>query len=147
MNFPLLFSIASSAAMLGWLALIFAPRGAALLAAIQYGLVGALAVAYAALALAFFFTTSGGGFGSISQRSARCFSRMQLWWPAGFITWPSIFSSACTSPARSDALRVPRLMQAMLLLATFMFGPIGLLLFYGARAAARSEALIFGKAI
>lgn len=144
MNFPLLFSLANTSALLGWLILALAPRRAAVLAALRFGLIGALAIAYSALVLAFFFRAEGGGFGSIAEVRALFQSDGAL--VAGWIHYLAFDLFVGVYIARdSDALRIPRLLQGLLLLATFMFGPLGLLLFHGARAAARMEASMFGK--
>lgn len=146
MSFSSLFSLASTAALLGWLILALAPRRPVVFAALQYGLIGALALAYAVLAFAFFFRAEGGGFGSIGEVRALFQSDPAL--VAGWIHYLAFDLFVGLYIAReSDALRLPRLLQAMLLLATFMFGPIGLLLFYGARAAASVEPLVFGNAL
>ena len=144
MNFSSLFSLASTAALLGWLALVFAPRRPSVLAALQYGLVGALALAYAGLAFASFFRVEGGGFNSIAQVRALFESDFGL--VAGWIHYLAFDLFVGLYIAReSDALALPRLIQALLLLATFMIGPVGLLLFYGARAAASVERPLFGE--
>ena len=61
------FSITSSTAMAGWLLLILAPRWAALIAFIRFGLIGALSLTYAVLILVYVFRVEGGGFGSIAE--------------------------------------------------------------------------------
>jgi len=144
MNFPLLFSVASTAALLGWVVLALAPRGPTVLAGLQYGLVGALAIAYAGLALAFFYRAQGGGFGSIAEVRALFQSDAAL--VAGWIHYLAFDLFVGIAIAReADVLRMPRLLQGLLLLATFLFGPVGLLLFYGARAAIGAEAVVSGR--
>jgi hypothetical protein len=67
MNFDGMFSVASSAALAGWLALTFAPRPRFVMAAIRFGLIGGLSLAYAMLIFVYFFRIEGGGFGSIAE--------------------------------------------------------------------------------
>ena len=60
-----LFSLASTAALGGWLLLIVLPRWQLLIASLRYGLIGWLALAYSVLIFVFFFRIDGAGFGSI----------------------------------------------------------------------------------
>jgi hypothetical protein len=144
MNFALLFSVANTLALLGWLVLALAPRPPAILATLQFGLIGALAITYSALVFVFFFRIEGGGFGSISEIRALFQSDAAL--VAGWIHYLAFDLFVGIYIAReSDVLGVPRVLQVPMLIATFMFGPLGLLLFYSGRAASSTQALVFGK--
>lgn len=127
------FSLASSTAMAGWLMLIFAPRWAALIAFIRLGLIGALSLTYAVLILVFFFRVEGGGFGSIAEVRALFMSDPVL--VAGWVHYLAFDLFIGTWIAvEADKRGYNRLLQAPMLVATFMFGPLGLLLFYLTRA-------------
>ncbi len=133
MDFDASFATASQAAMLGWLALILMPRWRPLVAALRYGLVGLLSLAYAALVFAFFFRAEGGGFNSIAEVRALFMSDPVLL--AGWLHYLAfdLFVGIWIA-LRADAIGLNRLLQAPILLATFMFGPVGLLIFYACRA-------------
>jgi hypothetical protein len=130
MTWAALFSLANAIALLAWATLILAPRWAALLAAIRYGVIGLLCVAYAALALLFFFRVEGGGFGSLLEVRALFAS-----YPARLAGWLHYLAFdlfvGLWIAERADARGLDRFIQAPLLFATFMFGPIGLLMTIG----------------
>ncbi|PLK69385.1 DUF4281 domain-containing protein [Rhizobium sp. TH135] len=127
------FSITSSTAMAGWLLLILAPRWRALIAFIRFGLIGALSLTYAVLILVYFFRVEGGGFGSIAEVRALFMSDPVL--VAGWVHYLAFDLFIGTWIAvEADKRGYNRLLQAPMLVATFMFGPLGLLLFYLTRA-------------
>ena len=138
MDWGALFSAASTAAMLGWLALILLPRWPILLTTLSTGLVGALCIAYSALMLAFFFRT-GGGFGSLAAVRTLFASDPVLL--AGWIHYLAFDLFVGIWIARqADIMGLSRLVQTPILLATFMFGPLGLLLFLGCQTGTRLAA-------
>jgi len=113
-----LFAVANPLAMAGWIALAvspFAPRAADRVAA--FGIPVLLSLAYAALILAF-WAGADGGFDSLPNV-------MRLFIGA----WE-------VRTARREA--IPHLLLLPCLVLTFLFGPIGLLLFLGLRLARRS---------
>jgi len=127
------FSIASSTAMAGWLLLILAPRWGALIAFIRFALIGALSLTYAVLVFVYFFRVEGGGFGSIAEVRALFMSDPVL--VAGWVHYLAFDLFIGTWIAvEADKRGWNRLLQAPILVATFMFGPLGLLLFYITRA-------------
>lgn len=133
MDFDALFGLANTIAMTGWAALILLPRHRFVLVAVRDGIVGLLAVAYAAFAFVYFFRVEGGGFGSIAEVRALFLSD-----PVLLLGWLhylafDLFVGVWIAK-RADALGIGRLVQAPILLATFLFGPLGLLLFQGCRA-------------
>jgi hypothetical protein len=133
MSAETLFSLASSTAMAGWLLLIFAPRWGALIAFIRFTLIGALSLTYAVLVFVYFFRVEGGGFGSIAEVRALFMSDPVL--VAGWVHYLAFDLFIGTWIAvEADKRGYNRLLQAPMLVATFMFGPLGLLLFYLARA-------------
>lgn len=128
MDFSHMFSAANTAAMLGWLVLILAPRWPIVLQTLRLGLIGSLSLAYAVLIFVYFFRVQGGGFGSIGEVRALFMSDPVLL--AGWIHYLAFDLFIGTWIAgEADKLRWNRLLQAPILVATFMFGPIGLLLF------------------
>lgn len=133
MSFDSMFAYASQAALIGWTALIALPRWPVLLAALRYGLIGWLALGYAVLAFVYFFRVEGGGFGGLAEVRALFASDPVLL--AGWIHYLAfdLFVGVWIA-VRADALGVNRLLQAPILAATFMFGPVGLLMFYLCRA-------------
>ena len=142
MNPDTVFSLASSAAMTGWLVLILAPRWGALIAFIRLGLIGALSLTYAVLVFVYFFRIEGGGFGSIAEVRALFMSDPVL--VAGWVHYLAFDLFIGTWIAvEADKRGYNRLLQAPMLVATFMFGPLGLLLFYLTRAT--EAALTFRK--
>lgn len=128
-----IFSVAGGAAMLGWIALIFAPRWPALLSVLVYGIVGALSALYAGLVFTFLFTVEGGGFGSLAEVERLFSNRGALL--AGWVHYLAfdLFIGVWIA-RRADAIGLSRIAQAPILVATFMLGPLGLLLFFAARA-------------
>ena len=137
------FSLASSTAMAGWLLLILAPRWGALISFIRFGLIGALSLTYAVLVFVYFFRIEGGGFGSIAEVRALFMSDPVL--VAGWVHYLAFDLFIGTWIAvEADKRGYNRLLQAPMLVATFMFGPLGLLLFYLTHAT--EAALTFRKA-
>ncbi len=133
MDFTQMFSAASTVAMLGWLVLILAPRWPIVIQALRLGLIGLLSLTYAVLIFVYFFRVEGGGFGSIGEVRALFMSDPVL--VGGWIHYLAFDLFVGTWIAtEADKLRWNRLLQAPILIATFMFGPIGLLLFLIMRA-------------
>ena len=136
MNWDSLFGLANSAALAGWVGLILLPRWLWLLAGIRYGLLTVLATLYVVLIFGFFFAVEGGGFNSIAEVRALFASDPVL--IAGWVHYLAfdLFVGLWIAE-RSRVIGLHRLLQAPILVATFMFGPLGLLLFYAATAATR----------
>jgi hypothetical protein len=131
------FSLASTLAMIGWLALICLPRWPMLVAALRFGLIGLLSVAYVVLIMVYFFRVEGGGFGSITEVRQLFLSDGGLL--AGWIHYLAfdLFIGIWIAE-RADRASISRLLQAPMLVGTFMFGPLGLLMFYVTRGAQTS---------
>ena len=143
MDFAQVFSVASSAAMLGWLVLILGPRWPIVLQFLRLGLIGALSLTYAVLIFVYFFRVEGGGFGSIAEVRALFMSDPVL--VAGWVHYLAFDLFIGTWIAvEADRLGWNRAAQTPILIATFMFGPIGLLLFLIMRAS--QSALTTAKA-
>jgi hypothetical protein len=128
MDFTQIFSAASTAAMLGWLVLILSPRWPIVLQALRFGLIGGLSLTYAVLIFVYFFRVEGGGFGSIAEVRALFMSDPAL--VAGWVHYLAFdLFIGCWIAVEADKRGYARLLQAPILIATFMFGPLGLLIF------------------
>lgn len=129
-----LFGWAGQAAMVGWLILVLLPRRWPwLLAVPRYLIPFGLSLLYAGLAMAHFFTVEGGGYGSLSEvRTLLSKDEMLL---AGWVHYLAfdLFIGGWIA-VNADRLGLSRLVQAPVLIATFMFGPIGLAIFLAIRA-------------
>lgn len=131
-----LFSIANTAALLSWIALIFLPRHPALLAGVRWGVIGALCALYAVLISVWFFRAEGGGYFSLAAVQALfVVPEVAL---AGWVHYLAfdLFVGLWIA-TKCDGLGIARLVQAPILLATFMFGPVGLMFFFALRATLR----------
>lgn len=128
-----IFKYANLLAMAGWVILIFLPRRwPSLFWVPQFWIPGVLALGYSGLILANFGTTDG-GFGSIGEVRALFQSDALL--TAGWLHYLAfdLFIGAWIA-RRADEAGIHRLVQAPILVATFMFGPMGLVLFFMTRA-------------
>ena len=130
------FGAAGQVAITGWAALVLLPRHRYVLAAVRNGAVLALAVLYAGLILATFTSAEGGGFGTIAEVRALFASDPVL--VAGWVHYLAfdLLVGAWIAEA-ADRAGLSRLVQAPILLATFLFGPLGYLL-HQATAALRA---------
>ena len=130
-----IFSMANATALVSWGVLILLPRTLVLRRLVQVLAVGGLCVAYAVLIQLLFFPVQGGGFSSLAAVQ-RLFAVPGVAL-AGWIHYLAfdLFVGLWIAQ-RADAMRLSRWLQAPLLVVTFMFGPIGLMLF-GLTAAAR----------
>ncbi len=123
------FGYAGQAAMLGWLILIFLPRRWALVTAIpRFVIPLGLSLLYAGLAMSYFFTVEGGGYGSLDEVAALLGTREMLL--AGWVHYLAfdLFIGGWIA-VEADKVGINRIIQAPLLIATFMFGPVGLATF------------------
>ncbi|NWG93206.1 MAG: DUF4281 domain-containing protein [Parvularculaceae bacterium] len=128
-----LFGLANSAALIGWMILLFLPRRFDIVFFIpQFLIPFGFALLYAGLIFANIYTVDA-GFGSIAEVRA-LFAKDELLL-AGWLHYLAfdLFIGAWIA-RRADAIGLPRLLQAPILLATFMFGPVGLALFLSIRA-------------
>lgn len=130
-----IFSAANTTALVSWVVLILLPRTRALHRLVQVLAVGGLCVTYAALIQLFFFSVQGGGFSSLAAVQ-RLFVVPEVAL-AGWIHYLAfdLFVGLWIAQ-RADAMGLSRWFQAPVLVVTFMFGPIGLMLF-GLAAVAR----------
>lgn len=125
------FSIANALALLMWVALVFLPRWPALLAAILYLGVGLLSAAYAVFLIAVVAGIlpggEGGNFSSIE--GVRQIFASDAGVTIGWIHYLAFDLFVGLWIARdADAKDFSRLVQAPILFATLMAGPLGLVL-------------------
>ena len=120
-----LFGWAGQAAMAGWLVLLFLPRRWPwLLALPRFIIPFGLSLLYAGLAMAHFFTIDGGGYASLSEvRILLSKDEMLL---AGWVHYLAfdLFIGGWIAVNADKPI----------LIATFMFGPVGLAFFLAIRA-------------
>ncbi len=128
------FSYAGQLAMLGWLILVLLPRRFKWLFFVpQYLIPLLLGLLYAGLALTTYFT-SDGGYNSLG--GVRTLFENDYMLLAGWVHYLAfdLFIGAWIA-RNADVLGISRLLQAPILIATFMFGPVGLVLYFCMRAA------------
>lgn len=130
MSLPLdaLFSTANTLALVCWVGLIVLPRWRLVRRALQIFIVAGLCVLYAVLIQGFFFGVGGGGFSSLAAVQKLFTSREVAL--AGWVHYLAfdLFVGLWIA-GRADEIGVSRWLQGPILLTTFMFGPIGLLMF------------------
>ena len=136
MPFAAIFSAVNSAALLCWLALVLLPRWPAVRITIQFVVVAGLCTLYAVLIAVYFFRVEGGGFFSLPAVQ-KLFESPGVAL-AGWVHYLAfdLFVGLWIA-MRSDAVGLSRWLQAPILVTTFMFGPIGLLLFAAVERAGR----------
>lgn len=126
-----LFSVANALAMVMWLCLIVLPRKPALLAAILYIGVGLLSLTYAVLLLSVLGglipSASEGGANFTTIEGVRAIFASDAGVTIGWIHYLAFDLFVGLWIARdADAKGFSRLLQAPILLATFLAGPLGL---------------------
>jgi Domain of unknown function (DUF4281) len=131
MSLEQVFSLAGIVAMAGWLVLLLAPYGSAWPRRVVYPAGVALAMAYAAL-IGTYSAGSEGGFGSLAEVSV-LFSNPGVLL-AGWVHY-LVFDLLIGSWERGEAerLALSRFALAPCLVLTFLFGPLGWLLFLAVR--------------
>jgi hypothetical protein len=127
MSWEPLFSAANTLALAAWLGLLVLPRWPRLLQTIRIGVVGLLAAGYSALVFVYFFRVDGGGFGSLAAVKTLFSSDPVLL--AGWVHYLAFdLLVGIWIAERLDDQRIARPLQALVLVTTFMFGPLGYLL-------------------
>jgi Domain of unknown function (DUF4281) len=127
-----LFSAANALALVCWVALIVLPRRR-VVAVVRTGALGGLALLYGVLIAVYFFRVDGGGFFSLpAVQLLFTLPEVAL---AGWVHYLAfdLFVGLWIAET-ADGIGLPRWFQAPILLATFMFGPIGFLIFQFVRA-------------
>lgn len=128
MDLDVLFRIGNLLALGCWIALILYPDRSHVAFAVRHGALALFGLAYAILIAVFFFRVEGGGFFSLPAVQI-LFTVPEVAW-AGWLHYLAfdLFVGVWIAE-RLDALGVSRLAQAPILVATFMFGPFGYLLY------------------
>lgn len=134
MTLEQIFSLCNTAALVAWILLILAPRWALLTGALRWGVITGLSLLYSVLIAVFFFQVEGGGYGSLEAVQALFADRHVAL--AGWVHYLAfdLFVGLWIAD-RADALGLNRIIQAPILLAAFLFGPLGFVMFQAVRAA------------
>lgn len=125
--------------MIGWLILIFAPRrlpyglGTLVLAVPRFVIPFGISLLYAGFAMTYFFSVEGGGFGSLDEVATLLGKPEMLL--AGWVHYLAfdLFIGGWIA-VEADKIGLNRLVQAPILVATFMLGPMGLAIFLTIKA-------------
>lgn len=130
MPFDELFRIANTVALACWIVLIALPRRAWIRLTMHAVVIGGLCLLYALLVYLYFFRVQGGGFGTLAavQRLFESPAVALAGW-LHYLAFDLLVGDWIAE--RSDAIGLSRWLQAPLLATTFMFAPIGVLLFAG----------------
>jgi hypothetical protein len=127
-----LFQLASTTALISWIALAVQPRRVA--SWLRYAVPGALAVLYI-WAIATSLPTADGGFGSLAEVKQLFASDRALL--AGWVHYLAFdLFIGCWEVLDAQQRRVHHLLVVPCLFLTFMLGPAGLLLYLGIRQVA-----------
>lgn len=138
MTLEQVFSLASLGALFGWIALAIAPVARSKLLIVARGVSIGLAVAYGVLIVTGWGSALGGGFGSLADVKA-LFSvdRVLL---AGWVHYLAFDLWVGAWAVEDAGLRgVPWWLVLPCLVLTFLFGPLGLLLYLAVRSARRER--------
>lgn len=133
----LVFSLGNAIVLAGWTILILLPRRFPLLNAVpKYAIPTSFGLVYAGITLSRFFG-SGGGYGSLDAVRT-LFSTDELL-VAGWLHYLAFdLFVGCWIAGQADRMGLSRLIQAVILLLTFVVPPVGLVLFLATRAGAES---------
>lgn len=143
MDWALVFKIANTAALLGWIVLIALPRYEILLTLLQRLLVSAFCLLYTIVIALALSQLKEGGFSTLDQ--VKTLFSYDIVVCAGWVHYLAfdLFVGLWVAK-RADAMGLHRLLQVPILLLIFLFGPIGLGLFYliegGTKLAGKSTA-------
>ena len=133
----LIFGAGNAIVFVGWMILILLPRRYLLLnAAPKYAIPTLFGLVYAGITLSRFFG-SGGGYGSL-EAVRTLFSTDELL-VAGWLHYLAFdLFVGCWIAEQADRMGLSRLIQAPILFTTFVFPPVGLVLFLATRAVAEA---------
>lgn len=134
-----IFQAGSSLAVLGWMSLVFVPRWRGVANAVTLTIVALLAVSYLAL-IGVWWSRAAGGFGSAADVALLFQSKGAL--VAGwlhYLAFDLFVGRYIVAGAAKAGMRHWSIVPALVL--TFLFGPIGLLLFWAQRAFAQGQRL------
>jgi len=133
----LIFSLGNAVVFVGWMILILLPRRFPLLNAVpKYAIPTLFGLVYAGITLSRFFG-SGGGYGSV-EAVRTLFATDELL-VAGWLHYLAFdLFVGCWIAEQADRMALSRLIQAGILFTTFIFPPVGLVLFLAMRATAEA---------
>lgn len=128
MSFEQLFSSASTLAMLGWIILVFLPRRWKWLNLVPSLLIPLiLSVLYSYLIARYFFSAEGAFDSLANVQQLFTFPGAALGGWVHYLAFDLFVGGVIAKQA--DEIGISRIIQAPVLLLTFMFGPFGYLLF------------------
>ena len=130
------FQVANTVALLCWCSLAFLPRYTWLMNTLRYGVMTILSVVYVVVIFGLAPKMEGGGFGSLNEVKILFSSDAVIF--AGWLHYLvfDLFVGMWIAE-RADMQKLHRILQIPILIATFMFGPVGLLLYYLVEGARR----------
>ena len=128
MNADFIFRMCNIAALASWMLLVAAPRWKLVPQIIRWGVITLMAMLYSVLIAVYFFRVEGGGFSSLAAVQALFTSREVAL--AGWVHFLAfdLFVGLWIAE-KSDDLGIARIVQAPVLVTTFMFGPLRFLMF------------------
>lgn len=133
MDWPTIFSTANLLAMLAWVALIFGPRREIVFTILREGAVGLLSLFYAALLIYLMvIAPAPGGEGPdfTTIEGVRTIFATDAGLTLGWVHYLAFDLFVGLWVARNaDSIALSRFVQAPILLATFLFGPFGLVIY------------------
>lgn len=133
MPWDTIFSLANTFAMLAWVALIFLPRPEWLYTILREGVVGFLCLLYAAVLILTMFVLPAAGGGETdftTIEGVRNIFATDGGVTIGWVHYLAFDLFVGLWVARTaDSISLSRIVQAPILVATFMLGPFGLLIF------------------
>lgn len=133
MTLDRLFSICSGFALVGWLFLVLAPRWRWTARLVLSGWWSLLLCAIYLLLIVRFMPGAAGGFGSIAE--VRLLFGSDALLLAGWVHYLAFdLLVGALEVRQAQTLGIPHIVLVPALILTFLFGPIGLLLFAGIRA-------------
>lgn len=146
MDWQTIFKFANLFAMLAWIVLIFGPRREVIYTVLREGVVGLFCLFYASVLIYLLFiapVSGGGGTDFSTIEGVRAAFAADAGLTLGWVHYLAFDLFVGLWIARNaDEISLSRIVQAPILLATFIFGPFGLFIYlivrriHGARKAA-----------
>ncbi len=134
MNWDMIFGAANLFALIAWALLILGPRGESVFAILREGAVGLLCLAYASLLILILFVVPEAGSGEADFSSLAGVQAIFASEGGATIGWIHYLAFdlfvGLWIAKKADDIRLARWVQAPILIACFMMGPFGLLIFF-----------------
>jgi hypothetical protein len=133
MDWATVFKLANLFAMLAWVALIFGPRREVIYSILFNGVVGLFCLFYASMLIYLLFiapSSGGGGPDFTTIEGVRTAFAADAGLTLGWVHYLAfdLFVGLWVAQ-NADEISLSRIVQAPILLATFIFGPFGLLIY------------------